>query len=145
MFKILLSLFTIFNIIAIIILLLCCISVLLSNLKLSKIATAKIALPTFTDCKSTFKRCCVTSSLFLLLDWIMFSSSYISDKGEVGKEVLAKFTLIFATIWAVMILIVLILEIVIKFIKNNKIHLKDAFAPLIVSSVWYFILTFIIV
>ena len=145
MFKLLLILYTIFNIAALVIMLICIISTLVSNINLHKLSTAKIGLPTFTDCKTSFIRCCLTSSLLMLMNWIFFSSAFASESGVSGKEILAKFALIFATVWAVTILVVLITEIVLKFLKNSKVQIKDAFVPLIIRTMWCFILTFIIV
>lgn len=144
MFEALLILYFAFNAIALLILAICCICALLGNSRLNKLATAKVALPTFTDCKSTFTKTCVVSSIFLLMDWILFANNYVSKEKITGVEILAQNALLFAFVWAVALALVIILELIIKFSKNKKYQLKDALSPVIVRTVWCFILTFII-
>lgn len=145
MFKLLLAFFTIFNISAIIILLLSCVSVLLNNINVSRLASAKICLPDFFACRPSFIKCCVVSSLFMFLDWLVFSGSYVSESGMAGNIILAKFTATFTGIWAALIVLAIIFEIGMKFIKDQKYDLKDVFLPLIIRTVWCLVLTFIIV
>ncbi len=144
MFEALLILYFAFNAIALLILAICCICALLGNSRLNKLATAKVALPTFTDCKSTFTKTCFVSSIFLLMDWILFANNYVSKEKITGVEILAQNALLFAFVWAVALALVIILELIIKFSKNKKYQLKDALSPVIVRTVWCFILTFII-
>ncbi len=145
MFKLLLALFTIFNISAIIILLLSYVSTLLNNINISRLASAKICLPEFFSCRPSFIKCCVVSSLFIFLDWLVFSGSYVSESGMAGNIILAKFTATFAGIWAGLFVLAIIFEIGMKFIKDQKYDLRDVFLPLTVRTVWYILLTFIIV
>lgn len=144
MFKALLILYVAFNVIALLILIVCCICALVGNLRLNKLATAKVALPTFTDCKSTFTKSCVVSSIFLLMDWILFANNYVTKEKITGVEILAENALILAFVWAVALALVIILELVIKFNKNKKYQLKDALSLVILRTLWCFILTFII-
>lgn len=137
-------LYVAFNVIALLILIVCCICALVGNLRLNKLATAKVALPTFTDCKSTFTKSCVVSSIFLLMDWILFANNYVTKEKITGVEILAENALILAFVWAVALALVIILELVIKFNKNKKYQLKDALSLVILRTLWCFILTFII-
>lgn len=144
MFEALLILYVAFNAIALLILIVCCICALVGNSRLNKLATAKVALPTFTDCKSTFTKSCVVSSIFLLMDWIFFANNYVTKEKITGVEILAENALILAFVWAVALALVIILELVIKFNKNKKYELKDALSLVILRTLWCFILTFII-
>lgn len=144
MFEALLILYIVFNIIALFILLICCICTLIANARINKLVTAKVALPTFTECKSTFIKCCVTSSLFLILDWIMFSSSYISKDKISGSIILSEISLKIAFVWAISLALVSLIEVFTKFIKNREYQMKDAINSIIVRTIWCFILTFII-
>lgn len=144
MFEALLILYVVFNAIALLILVICCICTLVGNSRLNKLATAKVALPTFADCKSTFTKTCVVSSVFLLMDWILFANNYISKEKITGVEILAQNALTFAFVWAAALALIIILELIIKFSKNKKYQLRDAMSPVIVRTVWSFILTFII-
>lgn len=144
MFEALLILYVAFNAIALLILAICCICALVGNSRLNKLATAKVALPTFTYCKSTFTKTCVVSSIFLLMDWILFANNYVGKEKITGVEILAQNALLSAFVWAVALALIIILELIIKFSKNKKYQLKDALSPVIVRTVWCFILTFII-
>lgn len=144
MFDVLMTFFKLFNTVAFLVLLICCGCAVLNNIKLNKLASAKIALPSFKDCVKAFRSSCISSSLFLLINWAFFSSSYVSEEGLVGKSILAEEILSVATGWAVLLAILIVLEIVLKFFKNNKADLKDALIPVTVRSVWCFVLAFII-
>lgn len=144
MFETLLILYVAFNVIALLILIVCCICALIGNSRLNKLATAKVALPTFTDCKSTFTKSCVVSSIFLLMDWIFFANNYTNKEKITGSEILAKNALILAFVWAVALALVIVLELIIKFSKNQKFQFKDALSPVTIKTIWCFILAFII-
>ena len=122
----------------------CCVCALIGNSRLSKLTTAKVALPTFLDCKSAFSKCCVVSSLFLLMDWIFFSNGYISKEKITGIEILSEFAVRFAFVWAIALVVLIIMDLIIKFGKNNKYQMKSALSLVIFRTVWCFILAFII-
>lgn len=143
-FETLLILYVVFNVIALLILSICCFCALVGNSRLNKLATAKVALPTFADCKSTFTKTCIVSSIFLLMDWLLFAGNYVNEEKITGVEILSENALLFSFVWAVVLAIVIILELTIKFSKNKKYQLKDALSPVIFRTVWCFILTFII-
>lgn len=145
MFKALLYMNILFNIVAFFILVTGCLSVVFNIINTHKLASAKSGLPTFLSCKSAFTRCCVTSSIFLIMDWILFSSTYVSETGEAGKVILANTTLTFATIWAVSSVVVLLVDVISKFSKNSTVQIKDAFIPVVIRTIWCFLLTFFIV
>ena len=144
MFKMLVYLYILFNIAALFFLATGCFSVVISMINARKLASAKTGLPTFLSCKPAFKRCCVTSSIFLIMDWILFSSTYVSENGETGKEILANLALTFAVIWAGVTAIGLVVDIASKFSKNSSVQIKDAYVPVVVRTVWCFLLTFFI-
>ena len=144
MFEALSILYVIFNVIALLILTVCCICTLIGNSRLSKLATAKVALPTFVDCKSIFTKTCVVSSIFLLMDWILFANNYVSEDKVAGVKILSQLALSFAYVWAIALALVIILELGLKFNKNKTILLKEAISPVIMRTVWCFILAFII-
>lgn len=144
MFEALLILYIAYNVIALLILSVCSVCALIGNSRLNKLATAKVALPTFLDCKATFTKTCVVSSIFLLMDWMLFANGYVGKEKITGIEMLSKFSLLFAFVWAIALAIILILELVIRFSKNKNYQLTDAISPVILRTVWCFILTFII-
>lgn len=145
MFEALLILCVIFNVIALLILIICSICALVGNSRLNKLATAKVALPTFMDCKSTFTKTCIVSSVFLLMNWILFANNYVSKEKIPGVEILSNFALQISFVWAIVLALIIVLELIIKFNKNKKYQLKDAIGPVIIRTIWCFILTFIIV
>ncbi len=144
MFEILMAFFVLFNAIALLILLTSCICTLLTNSKLSKLATSKVALPKFIECKSTMIKCCVASTLFVLLDWLLYSGAYVSKEKIAGNEIIAEYTLLFSVIWAAMIAVLALVDIITKFQKNKTASIRDAFIPVIGRALWCFVLTFII-
>lgn len=137
-------LYVIFNVIALVILAVCCICAWVANSRLNSLASAKVALPTFDDCKPSFTRTCVVSSIFLLMDWILFANNYVGKEGVTGIETLSNISLLFSFIWAVALALLVIMELVMKFSKNKNHQLTDALSTVIVRTVWCFILTFII-
>lgn len=144
MFEALLILYIVFNVISLLIVAICCASAIVGNSRLNKLATAKIALPTFTECRTTFIQTIVTSAAFLLLDWLLFANDYVSKKELPGVDIIAKNALSFAVVWAVALALVIILEMVIVFSKNKKYQVKDVVIPVILTTVGCFILTFIV-
>ena len=144
MFKLLLSLFIIFNVVAIIIVLLTIVCAYIGNIRKSKFVKAEVVLPTFYDCKKTYIQCCISSSLFALTAWFLYSPQAITETGNM-IESLAKFMFAFGVIWSVILIMAIISELVFEFMKNKSITLKPSLLPIFIKSLWCFILAFIIV
>jgi hypothetical protein len=132
--------FFVLNIIALLIIAICILSTIYERIAKYKFNAAKVILPTFDNCKRTFYMTCISSSTFALLAWVV-NLSY--PLGENYNE-FVKSMVIFADIWFIVFVISLILNIVIKFFKNGSYDLKSALCPLIVRTVWLYILIIII-
>lgn len=144
MFKLLVSLFIVFNIIAIIIILLTIICAFIANIRKTKYVKSEILLPGFLDCKKTFIQCCISSSIFSIVAWVLYAPQAITETWN-GIEFLAKCLFSFGIIWAVILIISIISEIVLGFFKNKCMSLKDSFFPLFLRSIWCFILAFVMI
>lgn len=139
MFTTLMVLSGIFNVVALSILVICSVCCFKANKRLSALMTEKVALPRYIDCKPTFTKCCVVSSVFLIMDWLLFSS------GVNGAAQLASFAYTFAHVWAIALVVLVITEIIINFSKVKEYRMKDALSFVMIRTIWWFILTFIIV
>lgn len=144
MFKLLMSLFIIFNIVAMVIVLLTIVCAYIGNIRKSMFAKAEVVLPTFYHCKKTYIQCCISSSLFALTAWLLYSPQAVTETGNM-IESLAKCIFAFGVIWSVILIIAIISEIVFEFIKNKSLTLKPSLLPIFIKSLWCFILAFIIV
>ena len=102
----------------------------------------KIELPVFTELAKYARYCFWTGTGFILIDWLLCSSSAIVPKGK-PQEVFSGALTSFAAIWAIMIFISIIFEIILKFIKK-KSDLVYSVSSAIPSIIWYAILYFIL-
>lgn len=83
----------------------------------------------------------------MLIDWLLCSSSAIVPKGVKPGDVFSGTLLSFATIWAIMIFISIVVEVILKIMKKKTdavYSISSAIPSIIWYSILYFILSFLI-
>lgn len=146
MYKILLLLFIIANILSLAISGASYILTIVAKSRKSSLATAKIAFPAFAEVHSLIKNCFWSGTIFIALDWLLCSSSILSTEAT-STTSLSQALLKMATVWAIMIFVGIIAEIIIRFIKSTGSNSYSLFAGIkssICYAVIYFVLSFLI-
>lgn len=145
MFDVLLFLYKLFSLASAAIMILCCAGVIFESFRKGKLSSSKLKIPSFTDLRPAYRKCCLSSTVFILMDWILFSGSYVPGNPAEGAGVLAKCTLGFVLIWSLVFLAVVLTEIAARFSENDKSNIRDAFGPVLFRAVICAALTYIIV
>ena len=142
MYKILLSLFIIANILSLVISGTSYILTIVAKSRKSSLATAKIAFPTFAEVHSLIKHCFLSGTVFIALDWLLCSSSILSAEATSNSS-LSQALLKMAMVWAIMIFVGIIVEIILRLIKSTG-SISYSILPGIKSSICYSILYFVL-
>lgn len=146
MYKILLLLFIIANILSLVISGASYILTIVAKSRKSSLATAKIAFPTFEEVHSLIKHCFWSGTVFIALDWLLCSSSILSAEANSNSS-LSQALLKMATVWAVMIFVGVITEIILRLIKStssNSYSVSPGIKSAICYAILYFVLSFLI-
>ena len=147
MFQILLVLFYISNILALLIFFSSFCLTVYSKAKDGKNSKINTEYTLFTTIATYAKYCFWTGTGFILIDWLLCSSSAIIPKGVKPGDVFSGTLLSFALIWAIMIFVSIIFEVVLKIMKKRTdavYSISSAIPSVIWYSILYFILSFLI-
>lgn len=114
----------------------------LASKKLDGHSKLKIELPVFAELATYARHCFWTGTGFIIIDWLLCSSSAIVTGGK-PRDVFSEILTTFATVWAIMIFVSIIIEITLKFIrrKSDAVYSVSSAIP---SIIWYAILYFIL-
>lgn len=141
MYNALLILFTAANIIAVALLLVSYILTVVAKARKSQLATANIFFPVFPEQHIMIKHCFWSGTMFGFLNWLLCSSSALLVD-EASVYTLSKSLLYFGIVWAVMIFLGSITEVVLKCIKSEAYTCSVTAG--IKSTIWYSFLYFIL-
>ncbi len=109
--------------------------------KKSILATANIQFPIYSEQKPIIKHCFVSGFIFMLLSWILCTSEAAENGGR-PLEDMSELLLSYAFIWAIMIFVSVVAEVVIKCIRTAG-DIDCSVAPGIKSSIWYTVICFV--
>ncbi len=142
----LLTLFKVANILGVALLAISYVLNIIAKSRKSLMATSNIAFPVFSEQHSMIKHCYWCGTLFISLNWLLCSSRVLSvDRNTTNA--LSEGLLLFAFVWAVMIFVGIIAEIIIKCFKTTG-STSYSIVDGIKSSIWYatlyFVLSFLI-
>lgn len=146
MYNVLLIFFKAANIIAVAVLAVSYILTIVAKARKSSVATANIVFPVFSEQHTMIKHCFWSGTLFIFLNWLLCSSSALPVTGATGN-VLSQSLLAFAVVWAIMIFVGIIIEIIIKCIKSSSSYtcsVLEGIKSTICYAVLYFVLSFLI-
>lgn len=146
MFNVLLILFRIANIIAIALLGISYVFTVMAKVRKSILASSIFVFPVFSEQYSAIKYCFFSGTLFILLNWLLCSSSAISVE-TTTPNALSQSLLTFGIVWAIMIFVGIIAEVVIKCINSNSsfsCSVTEGIKSTIRYTVLYFVLSFLI-
>ena len=146
MYNVLLILFRVANIAAAALLLISYVFTFITKKKLGKFPTAKIVLPLFSEQHVLVKHCFWSGTVFIVLDWLLCSSSAITVS-QTASNSLSQGLLLFGIIWAAMIFVGIVFEVMLKFIKTTSTvntSLAKGIKSAIAYSVLYFVLSFLV-
>lgn len=143
MYQILLVLFYISNILALLVFFTSFCLTIYSKAKDGKNSKVNTELTLFTTIATYARYCFWTGTGFMLIDWLLCSSSAIVPKGVKPGDVFSGTLLSFATIWAIMIFISIVVEVILKIMKK-KTDVVYSISSAIPSVIWYPILYFIL-
>lgn len=119
---------------------------IIAKARKSVMATANIAFPVFSEQHSVIKHSFWCGTLFILLNWLLCSSKVLLVNGKTTNA-LSEGLLTFAVVWAIMIFVGVVAEIVIKCLKTNGLtsySVLDGIKSSIGYSALYFVLSFLI-
>lgn len=141
MYNALLILFTVANIIAVALLLVSYILTVVAKVRKSQLATANIFFPVFSEQHTMIKHCFWSATMFGFLNWLLCSSSALLVD-EASAYTLSKSLLYFGIVWAVMIFVGIITEVVLKCIQSETYTCSVTAG--IKSTIWYSFLYFLL-
>ena len=145
-FNTLIIMYAVANCLALLITILALGLAIISKKKIATLAFAEIVFPTFAEQAVYIKRCYRAGTIFILMDWLLFSSS-VTEMVNEPAETFAYWLTTFAIIWAVVFFISIVVEVVLKFYKeqpNKKITVSEGVGLSFRYSILYFLLVFLV-
>ena len=138
-------LFAASNALAVLLLLVSYVLNIIARARKSKLSTARVPFPEFADQHTLVSYCHWCAILFALLNWLLCSSKILYTDGSVNNP-LAEQLLFFATIWAAMIFIGIVAEVVIRCFKYSgtpNYSVLSGVKSSIWYAIWYFVMAFL--
>lgn len=146
MYKVLLALFIVANVLAFLVLIASYVTTVLAKIRKSTLATANIVFPLLPEQLSMVKYCFWSGIVFGGLNWLLCASSVIA--AETGStNALSRAMLIFGLVWAIAIFLGIVSEVVLKCIKSsgsNSYTIVAGIKSSILFSIVCFVVSFLI-
>lgn len=142
MYNALFILFKVANIIAVILLAVSYVLTIVAKVRKSAVATSNILFPVFSEQHTMIKHCYWSGTLFIFLNWLLCSSSALPVDASFPNALSGEL-LTFGIVWAIMIIVGIITEIVIKCIKSSSSYTCSVTEG-IKSTIWYTVLYFVL-
>lgn len=146
MYNALLILFKAANIIAVALMTVSYVLTVVAKVRKNSIASAKITFPVFAEQHTLIKHCFGCGILFAFLNWLLCSSSVLPSNDTAGNT-LSQALMTFGIVWAIMIFVGIVIEVIIKCIKSSSSYtcsVSDGIKSTICYTVLCFVLSFLI-
>ena len=115
---------------------------IIARVRKSKLSTARVPFPDFSDQHTLVSYCHWCGILFALLNWLLCSSKILYTDGSTNNPLVA-LLLLAGIAWAVMFLLGIIAEVVIRCHKYSGSPDYSVLAG-VKSSVWYAVCYFVL-